>query len=51
DVLFCWPRIPGWMLNDVFSSMIIFFFTTNVIVTQAFRGDGHVVDYEVLGVM
>ncbi|KAL2523332.1 putative phospholipid-transporting ATPase 8 [Forsythia ovata] len=51
NVLFSWPRILGWMLNGVISSMIIFFFTTNAVVCQAFRRDGRVVDYEVLGVM
>ncbi|XP_051119366.1 probable phospholipid-transporting ATPase 8 [Andrographis paniculata] len=51
DVLFNWPRILGWMLNGVLCSMIIFFFTTNSVLHQAFRRDGQVLDYEVLGVM
>ncbi|KAL7100698.1 hypothetical protein ACP275_08G011200 [Erythranthe tilingii] len=51
DVLFSWPRIIGWMLNGVISSMIIFFFTTNSVLHQSFRKDGQVVDFEVLGVM
>ncbi|KAI3474893.1 hypothetical protein Pfo_030204 [Paulownia fortunei] len=51
DILFSWPRILGWMLNGIISSMIIFFFTTNSVLHQAFRGDGRVVDFEVLGVM
>ncbi|KZV55885.1 phospholipid-transporting ATPase 8 [Dorcoceras hygrometricum] len=51
DILFSWPRILGWMLNGIISSMIIFFFTTNSIVHQAFRRDGSVVDFEVLGVL
>ncbi|KAM7512457.1 hypothetical protein LguiB_011332 [Lonicera macranthoides] len=50
NILFSWPRILGWMFNGVFSSMIIFFFITNSTVHQAFRRDGQVVDYEVLGV-
>ncbi|KAK2993091.1 hypothetical protein RJ640_024328 [Escallonia rubra] len=50
NILFTWHRILGWMLNGVISSMIIFFFITNSIINQAFRRDGHVVDYEVLGV-
>lgn len=50
DVLFSWPRILGWMLNGIISSMIIFFFTTNSMLHQAFRRDGRVVDFEVLGV-
>ncbi|KAK6129330.1 hypothetical protein DH2020_036938 [Rehmannia glutinosa] len=51
NILFSWPRILGWMLNGIISSMIIFFFTTNSVLHQAFRRDGRVVDFEVLGVM
>lgn len=51
DILFSWPRILGWMLNGIISSMIIFFFTTSSILHQAFRRDGSVVDFEVLGVL
>lgn len=51
NILFNWPRILGWMLNGIISSMIIFFFTTNSVLLQSFRRDGHVVDFEVLGVM
>ncbi|EXC20294.1 Putative phospholipid-transporting ATPase 8 [Morus notabilis] len=50
NVLFSWLRILGWMINGVISSIIIFFFTTNSTVYQAFRRDGQVVDFEVLGV-
>lgn len=50
NILFNWPRILGWMLNGVISSMIIFYFIINSTALQAFREDGHVVDYEVLGV-
>ena len=38
------------MLNGVISSLAIFFLTTNSVLTQAFRRDGHVVDFEILGV-
>lgn len=51
NILFSWPRILGWMFNGVVSSMIIFFLATNATLNQAFRRDGKVVDYEVLGVM
>ncbi|PIN09077.1 Phospholipid-translocating ATPase [Handroanthus impetiginosus] len=51
DILFSWPKILGWMLNGIISSMIIFFFTTNSVLHQAFRKDGHAVDFEVLGVL
>lgn len=50
NTLFSWPRILGWMFNGFISSVIIFYFTTNSITLQAFRGDGHVLDYEILGV-
>ncbi|KAL6520255.1 putative phospholipid-transporting ATPase 8 [Orobanche minor] len=51
NILFSWPRVLGWILNGMISSMIIFFFTANSVLHQAFRKDGRVVDYEVLGVM
>lgn len=38
------------MFNGFISSVIIFYFTTNSITLQAFRSDGHVLDYEILGV-
>ncbi|KAF8037556.1 hypothetical protein BT93_B0438 [Corymbia citriodora subsp. variegata] len=50
NILFSWCRILGWMANGVGSSIIIFFCTTNVMVEQAFRRDGRVADFEVLGV-
>ncbi|CAK7328063.1 unnamed protein product [Dovyalis caffra] len=49
NILFSWPRILGWMCNGVLSSIIIFFFTINSMINQAFRGDGQVVDYGILG--
>ncbi|XP_065878714.1 probable phospholipid-transporting ATPase 8 [Euphorbia lathyris] len=51
NILFSWPRILGWMCNGVLSSIIIYFFTVNSMINQAFRGDGQVVDYEILGAM
>ncbi|XVF16401.1 hypothetical protein REPUB_Repub10bG0028100 [Reevesia pubescens] len=50
NILFSWVRILGWMFNGVLSSVIIFFLTTNLITGQAFRKDGQVADYSVLGV-
>lgn len=50
DILFSWPRILGWILNGIIASVIIFFFTTRSALHQAFRGDGRVLDFEVLGV-
>ncbi|KAL4568367.1 hypothetical protein LXL04_023977 [Taraxacum kok-saghyz] len=51
NILFNWPRILGWMFNGLLSSMIIFFICKNSTIHQAFRSDGHVVDYEILGVI
>nr|GMC59364.1 probable phospholipid-transporting ATPase 8 [Ipomoea batatas] len=51
NMLFKWYRILGWMLNGIVSAMIIFYFTTLSVLHQAFRRDGHPVDYEVLGVI
>ncbi|EOA25787.1 hypothetical protein CARUB_v10019154mg [Capsella rubella] len=50
NILFSWERILGWMLNGIISSMIIFFLTINAMSAQAFRKDGQVVDYSILGV-
>ncbi|KAK9052411.1 hypothetical protein SSX86_029040 [Deinandra increscens subsp. villosa] len=51
NILFNWPRILGWMFNGLLSSMIIFFICKNSTIHQAFREDGHVIDYEILGVL
>ncbi|XP_042500800.1 probable phospholipid-transporting ATPase 8 [Macadamia integrifolia] len=51
NILFSWARILGWMLNAVTSSVIIFFFTTSCVLHQAFRRDGKVAGYDVLGVL
>ncbi|KAF3976416.1 hypothetical protein CMV_000388 [Castanea mollissima] len=50
NILFSWPRILGWMFNGFLTSIIIFSLTTKSMIKQAFRRDGQVVDYEVLGV-
>ena len=50
NILFSWVYILGWMFNGVISSITIFFLTTNSITGQAFRKDGQVADYAVLGV-
>ncbi|KAH1038615.1 hypothetical protein J1N35_040358 [Gossypium stocksii] len=50
NMLFNWPRILGWMFNGLLSSIIIYFLTTNSITGPAFRKDGQVADYSVLGV-
>ncbi|GER29490.1 ATPase [Striga asiatica] len=51
NILFSWTRVLGWISNGILTSMIIFFFTTKSGLLQAFRHDGHSLDYEVLGVL
>ncbi|KAL4376317.1 hypothetical protein GQ457_02G020290 [Hibiscus cannabinus] len=48
NLLFNWVLILGWMFNGLLSSIIIYFITTNSTV-GAFRKDGPVVDYSILG--
>ncbi|KAE8722026.1 hypothetical protein F3Y22_tig00014444pilonHSYRG00014 [Hibiscus syriacus] len=50
NLLFNWVLILGWMFNGLLSSIIIYFLTTNLIISQAFRKDGQVADYSILGV-
>ena len=50
NILFSWSRVLAWMFNGFLTSVIIFFLTTKSMIKQAFRRDGQVVDYEVLGV-
>ncbi|XP_068636402.1 probable phospholipid-transporting ATPase 8 isoform X2 [Aristolochia californica] len=50
DLLFSWFRILGWMLNGIISAIIIYFLATSSILHQAFRKDGRVAGYEILGV-
>ncbi|CAA0828517.1 Putative phospholipid-transporting ATPase 8 [Striga hermonthica] len=51
NILFSWTRVLGWISNGILTSMVIFFFTTKSGLLQAFRPDGHLLDYEVLGVL
>lgn len=50
NIFFSWPRILGWMINGVCSSLIIYYFTTGAIFHQAFRQDGHAAGSDILGV-
>ncbi|KAK8960095.1 putative phospholipid-transporting ATPase 8 [Platanthera guangdongensis] len=50
NVFFSWPRILCWMINGVFSSVVIYFFSSSAIVDQAFRKDGRVAGLDVLGI-
>eukprot|EP00252_Welwitschia_mirabilis_P021857 TRINITY_DN5723_c0_g3_i2.p1 TRINITY_DN5723_c0_g3~~TRINITY_DN5723_c0_g3_i2.p1 ORF type:complete len:905 (+),score=144.08 TRINITY_DN5723_c0_g3_i2:375-2717(+) len=49
NILFRWSRLIGWMINGVCSSIIVFFFCTNILKNQAFREGGEISDNEVLG--
>ncbi|KAJ7530962.1 hypothetical protein O6H91_14G026500 [Diphasiastrum complanatum] len=49
NMFFNWPRILGWMCNGFYSSLVIFFFATNILQYQAFRNDGKVAGLEILG--
>lgn len=50
NVFFSWPRILGWMLNGACSAVIIYYITSNSILDQAFRKDGRVAGFDLLGV-
>ncbi|MCO5555633.1 hypothetical protein L7F22_009178 [Adiantum nelumboides] len=49
NMFFSWTRIQSWMANGVSSSMIAFFLTIRILQHQAFREDGQVAGFEVLG--
>ncbi|KAI5057196.1 hypothetical protein GOP47_0027211 [Adiantum capillus-veneris] len=46
---FGWGQILGWLANGVASSLVVFFFTLNILKRQAFRKGGQVSGLEVLG--
>lgn len=49
NILFGWKRILCWALNGILSATTIFYFCIFSLETQAFRGDGQVVAFEILG--
>ncbi|KAK4376517.1 hypothetical protein RND71_002813 [Anisodus tanguticus] len=49
NLLFRWCRIIGWMVNGVCSAVIIFFFCITALDPQAFKKDGRVAEYAVVG--
>ncbi|KAF7124136.1 hypothetical protein RHSIM_Rhsim12G0080300 [Rhododendron simsii] len=49
NVLFSWRRILGWMFNGLCSAVIIFFFCTRALDPQAFKSDGKVAGYQIVG--
>ncbi|MCO5605897.1 hypothetical protein L7F22_060083 [Adiantum nelumboides] len=46
---FGWRQILGWMANGVASSLVVYFFTINILERQAFRKGGQVAGLPVLG--
>ncbi|XP_055809790.1 putative phospholipid-transporting ATPase 9 [Solanum dulcamara] len=49
NLLFRWRRIIGWMVNGVCSAVIIFFFCITALDPQAFKKDGKVAEFAVVG--
>lgn len=49
NILFGWQRILGWLLNGILSSTIIFYLCIFTLEYQAFRRDGEVSGYQILG--
>ncbi|KAK9748187.1 hypothetical protein RND81_02G042200 [Saponaria officinalis] len=49
-ILFNWKTLLGWLLNAILGATIIFYFCVFALENQAFRKDGQVVGFEILGV-
>ncbi|KAF3787619.1 putative phospholipid-transporting ATPase 4 [Nymphaea thermarum] len=49
NLFFDWSRVYGWMVNGLYSSIIIFFFNAFILGKQAFRDGGQIADLPVLG--
>lgn len=49
NVLFSWRRILSWMFNGVYSAIIVFFFCTRALESEAFNSTGKTVGREILG--
>ncbi|XP_015076628.1 putative phospholipid-transporting ATPase 9 [Solanum pennellii] len=49
NLLFRWRRIIGWMVNGVCSAVIIYFFCITALDPQAFKEDGKVAEFPVVG--
>lgn len=49
NLFFDWYRIIGWMVNGVYSSVVIFFLTVHIIYNQAFRAGGQTADMAAIG--
>ncbi|PKU69678.1 Phospholipid-transporting ATPase 6 [Dendrobium catenatum] len=49
NIFFDWCRIFGWMANGLYSSLIIFFLTINIVNVQPFRAGGQTIDMNLVG--
>lgn len=49
NLFFDWFRIFGWMANGLYSSLIIYFLTINIVNVQSFRSSGQTTDMAVVG--
>uniref|UniRef100_A0A803MXJ7 Phospholipid-transporting ATPase n=1 Tax=Chenopodium quinoa TaxID=63459 RepID=A0A803MXJ7_CHEQI len=49
NILFSWKRIFGWLLNGIVSATAIFYLCIFTLENQAFRRDGEVAGFEVIG--
>ncbi|PKA63627.1 Putative phospholipid-transporting ATPase 4 [Apostasia shenzhenica] len=49
NLFFDWYRIFGWMGNGLYSSLVIFFLTINILDKQAFRASGQTADMAIVG--
>ncbi|CAN0929913.1 Putative phospholipid-transporting ATPase 9 [Linum grandiflorum] len=49
NVLFSWWRIITWIMNGVYSAIMIFFFCTKAMENQAFNKDGITAGRDILG--
>lgn len=49
NLFFDWTRIIGWMVNGLYSSLIIFFLNIAIMCDQAFRAEGQTADMAAVG--
>lgn len=49
NLFFDWFRIFGWMANGLYSSLVIYFLTINILGVQAFRSGGQTTDMAAVG--
>ncbi|XP_058073959.1 probable phospholipid-transporting ATPase 4 [Magnolia sinica] len=49
NLFFDWYRICGWMMNGLYSSLLIFFLNIGIFYDQAFRAEGQTSDMAAVG--